>query len=150
MAKRVTFAVQASTRASAAEVYRLLRDGATWPTWSPLGSFRLEREGREGGESDGAIRVFRTGTVRSREELVDLCPDRSLSYIALSGLPLRAHRADVELTAHDDGTTITWREAFEPKIPGTGRFLRMFLRRFIQRSADGLASYAPTASQVPR
>ena len=46
--------VRAWTPASPAEVYRLLRDGATWPVWSPLDSFELEREGAEGGESLGA------------------------------------------------------------------------------------------------
>src|SRR5262249_44655094 len=51
MGKRVTFSVSAWSSAPPGVVYDLLRDGATWPVWSPLGSFRLEREGRDGGES---------------------------------------------------------------------------------------------------
>src|SRR5690606_12972082 len=35
--------VTATTSAPAHAVHALLRDGATWPTWSPLGSFELER-----------------------------------------------------------------------------------------------------------
>jgi hypothetical protein len=142
MAKRITFEVQAATNAPAAAVYRLLEDGSTWPSWSPIGGFELEAEGRTGGESEGAIRVFKTGTVRSREELVELRTDTSLSYVALSGLPFRTHRADVELAANEGGTEITWREAFEPKFPGTGWLLRAFLRRFVQRCANGLAARA--------
>ena len=142
MAQRVTFEVQAWTRATPAAVYRLLLDGSTWPTWSPIGSFHLEREGRDGGESEGAIRVFKTGTVRTREQLVERRADESFGYVALSGLPIRADRADVELSAHNGGTAIVWREAFDPKIPGAGPALRWFLRRFVQRCADGLAAHS--------
>jgi len=124
-------------------VYRLLRVGATWPEWSPIGSFRLEREGAEGGETLGAIRVFTTGTVRSREELVVLEPDRRLGYTPLSGLPTRHHEAFVELADDRGGTTITWTERFEARR-GTGHLLRWFLSRFVQRCADGLARHAVT------
>ena len=112
MGKRVTFSVSAWSSAPPGAVYDLLRDGATWPQWSPIGSFRLEREGPDGGESLGAIRVFRTATVSSREEIVGLEPGRSFSYSALSGMPIRSHRADIELTERDGGTAITWREDF--------------------------------------
>ena len=53
--------VRAWSPASPAEVYRLLRDGSTWPVWSPIDSFELEREGADGGENLGAHRIFRTG-----------------------------------------------------------------------------------------
>jgi len=145
MAKRVAFVAQAWTRGTPTAVYRLLQDGSTWPDWSPIGSFHLERQGSDGGETEGAIRVFKTGTVRSREQLVELRADESFSYVALSGLPIRAHRADVELTAHNGGTAIVWREAFDPKVPGTGPALRWFLHRFVQRCADGLAAQSAAA-----
>jgi len=143
MARRITFSVEARTAASRADVYDLLRDGATWPTWSPIGSFRLEREGPEGGETLGAIRVFTTGTVRSREVLTALEPDRRLAYTALSGLPMRNHEATVELADRDGGTVITWTESFEGR-GGTGWMVRLVLRRFLQRCADGLARHAAT------
>jgi hypothetical protein len=142
MGKRVTFSVSAWSSAPPGAVYDLLRAGATWPEWSPIGAFRLEREGRDGGESLGAIRVFTTGTVASREELVGLEPRRSFSYSSLSGLPIRAHRADVELSGSDGGTAITWREDFWVKLPGTGWLLERYLRRFVQRCSDGLARHA--------
>jgi hypothetical protein len=147
MGKHVTFSVSAWSSAPAGAVYDLLRDGATWPEWSPIGSFRLEREGRDGGESLGAIRVFRTGTVSSREEIVGFEPGRSFSYTALSGLPIRSHRADVELTGRDGGTAITWREDFLAKRPGSGWLIARFLRGFVQRCADGLARQAASVRQ---
>lgn len=130
------------TPASPSTVYGLLRNGASWPSWSPIGSFRLEREGGEGGESVGAIRVFSTGGVRSREELIELRPDRGLSYVALSGLPIRDHRADVVVTPHQDGSALAWHETFRPAIPGTGWLLRRLLKSFLQRCIDGLARAA--------
>lgn len=133
--------VTASTSADPAAVYALLADGATWPAWSPIGSFALERPGPDGGEGVGAIRVFRTGRTTSREEIVELVPDQQLSYVLRSGLAVRDYRADVELTpAAGGGTTIRWRSSFHPKVPGTGWLYRYALTRFITRCAEGLAA----------
>jgi uncharacterized protein YndB with AHSA1/START domain len=149
MPRQVIFTVQAQTTAAPEVVYRLLADGASWPGWSPIGSFRLEREGSAGGESVGAIRVFTTAGLRSREELLELRPAERLSYTSLSGLPIRAHRADVELTGQDGGTAISWREDFVPRLAGRGPVLRWLLRRFVQRCADGLAAAAAAAGADP-
>ncbi len=149
MGRRVTFSVSAWSAAPPSAVYGLLCSGATWPEWSPIGSFRLEREGRDGGESLGAIRVFTTGTVHSREELVGFEPGRSLRYTALSGLPIRDHRADVTLAERDGGTAIDWREDFRVRLPGAGWLQEWFLRRFVQRCADGLASHAARLADRP-
>ena len=150
MGKRISFSVSAWSSAPPAAVYDLLRDGATCPQWSPIGSFRLEREGRDGGESLGAIRVFRTATVSSREEIIGFEPGRSFSYSALSGMPIRSHRADVELTARDGGTAITWREDFVAVKwageVGGGPLIGWFLRGFVQRCVDGLARHATSAN----
>ena len=62
--------VSATTPASPETVYALLRDGASWPEWSPLGSFELERPAGDEPEGVGAIRIFRTGRVTSREQIV--------------------------------------------------------------------------------
>ena len=149
MGKRVTFTVSAWSPAPPAAVYDLLCSGATWPQWSPIGSFRLERAGRDGGESLGAIRVYTTAGVHSREELVGFEPGRSFSYAALSGLPIREHRADVTLAERDGGTAIGWHEDFRVKFPGTGWLYERFLRRFVQRCADGLASHAARLADHP-
>jgi Polyketide cyclase / dehydrase and lipid transport len=137
-----TISKRAWTAASASEVYALLRDGTTWPVWSPIESFELEAEGAGGGESLGAIRVFRTGRATSREEIVVLDPDASFGYALLSGLPLRGYRALVDLAPRDGGTEIHWHSTFRAKFPGTGGIFRRFLGGFIQQCVDGLATAA--------
>ena len=148
MGKKKVIHATAWSSASPEVVYRFVQDGATWPVWSPIGSFRLQREGKTGGESLGAIRVFTTGRSNSVEELVELQPNRRLSYILLEGLPLKDYRADVDLEPHDGGTTITWHSEFHPKYPGTGWMFRYGLGKFIQRCVDGLAAHATSAAQA--
>jgi uncharacterized protein YndB with AHSA1/START domain len=142
MAKRVSFSVTAQTAAPTSRVFELLRSGSTWPSWTPIGSFRLESEGTEGGESVGAVRQFSTGGVKSRERLLELSPPSRLSYTAISGLPIRDHRADVMLDEKDGVTEITWHEEFDTKIPGTRWFFAWFVRNFMKRCVDGLARHA--------
>jgi hypothetical protein len=137
-----TISKRAWTTASASEVYALLREGSTWPVWSPLESFRLEQEGPDGGESLGAIRVFTTGRATSREEIVVLESDRTFGYALLSGLPLNGYRALVDLEPRDGGTEIHWHSTFRAKLPGTGGLYRRFLGAFIQKCVDGLAARA--------
>jgi uncharacterized protein YndB with AHSA1/START domain len=139
--------VHATTTAEAATVYALLRDGASWPTWSPLGSFELERPAADEPEGLGAVRIFRTKmglvTSESHEQIVELVPDRRLSYAMISGLPLRDYRADIDLTPRTDGgTDIRWHATFSGKAPGVGAFYQRVLGTFIGRTVDGLADHA--------
>ncbi|QKV74765.1 SRPBCC family protein [Amycolatopsis sp. Hca4] len=137
MVQRIS--VHASSAASAADLYALLRDGASWPKWSPLGSFELVREGESEPEGLGAVRLFKTNGVRSYERIVALEPGRRFGYALERGLPLRDYVAYVDLSPRDGGTDIHWHSTFTPKIPGTGWFYRWFLGSFIKRVAAGLA-----------
>ncbi|MGW3965222.1 SRPBCC family protein [Amycolatopsis sp. NPDC005003] len=137
-----SISVHARTAAPADAVYALLRDGASWPTWSPLGSFELVREGEGEREGLGAIRLFKTNGVRSYEKIVALEPGRRFGYALERGLPLRDYVAYVDLSPRDGGTDIHWHSTFTPKIPGTGWFYRWFLGSFIKRVAAGLAGAA--------
>ncbi|ROT27274.1 SRPBCC family protein [Micromonospora sp. HM5-17] len=134
--------VQVRTTADPASVYALLVDGAGWPSWSPLGSFELERPGEDEPEGIGAIRVFRTGRVTSRERVVERVPGRRFSYELVSGLPLRDYRADIDLTPDGEGTLIRWHSSFVARVPGTGWFYRRVLDRFLRQCAQGLAARA--------
>jgi Polyketide cyclase / dehydrase and lipid transport len=132
----------ATTTADAATVYALLRDGATWTTWGPLESFELERPGAGEPEGLGAVRIFRSGRVTGRDTIAELLPERRFSYTHVSNLPIRDYRADVDLEPTEQGTTIRWVSAFDPKIPGTGALLRRGLDGFVAKLANGLADHA--------
>ncbi|HZR12815.1 MAG TPA: SRPBCC family protein [Acidimicrobiia bacterium] len=135
--------VRAESSAPPEDVFALLADGATWPVWSPIGSFQLEEPARGGGEGVGAIRVFRTGRTTSRERVVEVVPDRRFSYALLSGIPIRDYRADVDLTrTPSGGTAIRWHSTFTAKIPGTGGMIRRKLHAFIGECVRGLAQHA--------
>jgi hypothetical protein len=134
--------VTARSEADPDTVYRLLADGAQWPSCSGLGSFALERPGDGEREGVGAIRVFRTGTVTSRELVVDAVPGRRFGYTVLSGMPLRDYRADIDLTPDGGGTIIKWHSGFTARYPGTGWLFRWYLARFIGRLVAGLAERA--------
>ena len=128
--------------ASPDAVFALLVDGNTWPQWSPIESFELERAGEPPPEGVGAIRVFRRGRTTGRDQIVEIVPGRRFGYVSLSGLPVRDYRAHVDLEPDGDGTTIRWQASFAPKVVGTGWLLERGLRRFLGECARGLAEHA--------
>ncbi len=129
-------------------VFGLLIDGSTWPEWSPIGSFELIEPGDASPEGLGAVRLFTTGRVKSRERVVERSPDRVFSYVLESGLPLRDYRATIDLSPTVSGTTIHWRSTFRAKVPGTGWLYRLQLGNFIGRTVDGLALAASGSRAV--
>jgi len=102
----------------------------------------LLREGDPAPDGVGAIRRFAWGPGGSREEVVAWEPPHHLGYVTLRGLPVRSYRADVHLTDDNGGTLVAWRSTFEPLVPGTGRALRMILRKLVQGFASGVCRYA--------
>ena len=130
------------TPADPATVYALLRDGSTWPVWSTIDSFELEREGEGEPEGVGAVRIFRSGRIVGRDEILGFTQDRSFRYAHRKGLPVRDYRGEVDLTPDGAGTSIRWRVSYSPKVPGTGWLLRKALTRFLAGVTRGLATHA--------
>jgi Polyketide cyclase / dehydrase and lipid transport len=141
--------VTASTPAGRESVFGLLADGASWPQWSPIESFALERAGDPPPEGVGAIRVFRRGRTTGRDQIIELVPNRSVTYATLSGVPVRDYVGEVELdSAPGGGTVIHWHSTFYPAHRGTGWILERGLRRFLAQCANGLATYAARQSNA--
>jgi hypothetical protein len=141
---------RATTTADPATVYRLLRDGATWPAWGPIDSVELEREGTSEREGVGAVRVLRSGRVKGRDTIAELVENRRFSYTHESSLPVKNYRGDIDLDPlPDGGTAIRWVSEFDPKVPGTGALVRRGLDGFIAKLVDGLAKRA-TADATAR
>jgi hypothetical protein len=139
----------ARSRATPDRIFALLKDGSTWPKWAGFNAFELERPGDTEPYGVGAIRVFSTRVSRAREEVVELTPDRRLSYILLSGFPFRDYRADVDLEPVNGGTVIHWRSRFEPKQFGLGWFWRLFMILVLNSVSTRLAMAAEHA-HAPR
>jgi hypothetical protein len=139
--------VETTSAADATAVFALLGEVETWTTWaSAFEEAALEREGTAQRQGVGAIRRFRVGRVRSREEVVTFEPARHFAYTLLSGLPVRGYRADVTLTPVDEGTQIVWHSTFRARIPGTGGLIRRKLTAFITVLAGELAAAAASSA----
>jgi Polyketide cyclase / dehydrase and lipid transport len=136
----------ATTTADPATVYALLRDGASWPEWSPIDSVELERPGDTEPEGVGAVRVLRSGRVTGRDTIAELVPDRRFAYTHVSSLPVRDYRGEIDLTPSTGGTEIRWVSTFLPLVPGTGALLRRGLDGFIEAMTHGLAAGATKAA----
>ncbi|OHV05443.1 SRPBCC family protein [Mycobacterium talmoniae] len=139
-------AAQARTGATPDTVYALLCDASSWPTWIDVDSVNLEAEGRDGGESVGAVRVFRFRRLglkfTTRERIVELAPSRRFGYELVSGLPLPDYRAVVDLApSAEGGTVINWSGSWLPK-PGTGFLTELAIARLYRQFSQGLARKA--------
>lgn len=143
--RRYVIEKSAHTSAEPGVVYRLLRDGSTWPEWGAITGFELERAGDGEPEGVGAVRVFVNGRIRGRDEITGFAQDRQFRYNHLDGLPVRDYRGVVDLVPVESGTDITWTVSFGAKYPGTGWVLRRALGRFLQQNVDGLAQHAAAA-----
>ena len=137
---------EVTSEASPAAVFALLADGSTWPRWSAIDSFELVEKGDGEPEGVGAVRIFRTGRVKSRERVVTAQPNEVFSYVLVSGLALADYRAVVTLRPAGAGTSIQWRSTFRAKVPGSGWIYQRQLGRFIGQTAKDLAA---AAANVP-
>ena len=147
--RRLDIHVTAHTPATAAVVYALLAEGASWPSWSPIDSVELETPGDPPPEGIGAIRVNRRGRTTGRDQILELVPNRRIAYATLSGLPIRDYVGEVDLEASPGaGTAIHWHSSFSPKFPGMGWLMQRGLRRFLGRCVSGLAEYAASSNAV--
>jgi uncharacterized protein YndB with AHSA1/START domain len=139
-----SYAVTAHADAPPEKVFALVADGAGWSSWA--GPFIVwsgwEVEGDPPPGGVGAIRLLGLKRVHTRERIEEYEPPHRLAYSILSGVPIRDYLAVVELTAEEGGTRIVWRGTFEPKLPGTGAALRLFLRTTIADFTRRLAKAA--------
>ncbi|WP_367131682.1 SRPBCC family protein [Saccharothrix sp. HUAS TT1] len=134
--------VRVRSSAPPERVYRLVADSSTWPEWSPVVRYERERAGDAYGV--GEVRVFKNKGRKSltREEVVELTPNRRVGYVLLSGLAIRDYRAFIDLAPDGGGTTIHWHSSFEPRTRGTGGLYRLLLQAVLSRYANGLAAHA--------
>lgn len=127
-------------------VFAVLADGAGWSTWTRIGETSLERQGDPAPDGVGALRLFRTGPYRTREEVTRYEPPADGSarfgYRLVSGLPVQDYRAEVTLTATGTTTAVHWEGSFTPGRRGTGRLTALFLRAAVTGLLNALVTEA--------
>ena len=139
-----TYECTAQSAAPPAAVFEVIADATRWHEWAGvmIGVSEWEREGDPAPGGVGAIRKLGRWPAFAREQILEYEPPRHLAYTILSRLPLRGYHADVDLEATATGTTIRWKGAFEPVVPGTGALLAEFFRRTVLSYARAAAAEA--------
>jgi hypothetical protein len=148
--KRQQVRIVVDSAAPAFAIYRLLKDGRTWPDWSVLDE--CVPEGIPAGveEQIGTLRISRRGRTRGEDRITELVPGRRFGYQHVKGLPVVDYEAFVDLTPKaGGGTEIVWEAAFVPRWPGTGAVLRRGIGKFLNACARGLAEHAPADPHEP-
>jgi uncharacterized protein YndB with AHSA1/START domain len=132
-------------------VFALLSDSSTYPNWSDIGGYEMERPGFSEPHGVGEIRVFFSyGIFKVREEILELTPNRHMAYSLLSGLPMRNYRGETTLEPlPNGGTRITWQSSFEG-VAGTGWFMRWFMAWVLKTLTDSLATGAEASAARPK
>jgi hypothetical protein len=140
----ISVSASAASTASPNQVFALLASGETWPEWSPIKAFSLESPGTDSPEGVGAIRLWNSGIMTTREQVVELQAPTKFAYTLLSSklVAVNDYRADVDIAPTDTGCTVTWSAVFRPKIPGTGWFWKLALSKLSANLAKGVAEYA--------
>lgn len=140
--------VTAESRAPVDDVWRLLADVTTWPSWSSFDEARYGQPGDPSPHGVGAERMFRIGRFRSVDTVLQFSPPTRLAYDYQGPLPIKNYRADVELRSTGDGTQISWRCSLTPKLALLGRPMRAVLRRVLGDLTRQLAAGAERSPSV--
>ena len=102
-----------------AEAWAVLADHEGMSAWGPGIKVTLSTEGSPDRNGVGAVRRISTPgpTPTIVEEITAFEPTRYLAYRALSGVPLRDYRGEVELTDQDGQTFVQYTVHADSRLP---------------------------------
>lgn len=145
-AKVFAFAVNRTTTAPAAELFRLETDGARWSEWAKPLIFQSswERQGDPHPAGVGAVRKVGMWPMLMRERTIAYERDRRHGYLQIGPpLPAKDYRAEMRLTpTPNGGTDIRWTGTFTERSPGTGPVMLILLRSIVGFLAGRLVKAA--------
>jgi hypothetical protein len=106
-----------------AHAWAVLADHEGMSSWGPGLKVSMDQVGSPDPNGVGAVRrISAPGPMPAIvEEVTSFEPDRYLAYRALSGVPLRGYRAEVELAEHDGKTSISYTVHADARIPGVDK-----------------------------
>ena len=125
-----------------AVVWAVMSDHVLYARWTPARGVTMERLGAPDPNGVGAIRVFDSGPVKVKEEVVAFDPPTRLVYRLASGLPVRDYRSVMTLEDDGDVTVLSWSSTFTARIPLTGGLFRRIMSRAVDRFAAGIKAEA--------
>jgi uncharacterized protein YndB with AHSA1/START domain len=129
-------------------VWTRYTDHLAWNGWAGVGTVTRTRDGSDTPNGVGSVRCISSAGVKVYEEVTLYDPPHHQQYRVIKGGPgIKDHRGDVTFAAEGDGTRVSWRCQFNPKIPGTGTLLRLFITRIF---SNGLANLAKTFASETR
>lgn len=148
-ARRIVVTRTRDTHAAPEIVFALLADSSTYPSWSTIGGYEMERPGTAAPHGVGEIRVFSAyGIFKIREEVVALVDNRFMAYTLLSGLPMRNYRGETTLEPlPNGGTRITWQSSFTD-VAGNGWIMRAFMAWVLATLTRSLVSGAQSRAAL--
>lgn len=130
--KLFSFEINRTSRAPAAELFRLETDGARWSEWAKplIVKSSWERQGDPIPAGVGAVRRVGTWPLLMREKTIAYEQDRRHVYAQIGPpLPAKNYSAELLLTPNPaGGTDIRWRGSFAEGLRGTGPLMLVLLR----------------------
>jgi hypothetical protein len=143
-----SFTLRKSIAAPAEIVFDVLSDHRGQADLSALQSSRIEREGEPPPNGVGAIRALRLVGVTIREQVTAFDRPNLFAYKMLSGAPVKAHSATVELAEQGTGTAVTYRVDSIPKLPVPAAAWVAIVRPVIKHLLNGVVKEAERRARV--
>jgi len=142
VASKDRLVVSAEGRAAVApgEIWRLVADANQYPKWGPWSDGGYLPPG-DGPSKVGQVQWIRSSPVtKSVEKILEVEDGRRLVYTVIKGIPVRNYRAEVLLTALDQGTLINWSATWDSTV--LGRAVHRRLVTFFPDMMNRLVAYA--------
>ncbi len=124
-----SFSIEKKIKMSADKAWNIFSDFEHSPIAGITVSVEEKRESSSNGI--GTIRIITIGKTQFRERLEAIEPPNSLTYSLLSGAPVRDYIGNIGISSTGNGTLITWKVQFKPKIIGLGWIVKWLAKNTI-------------------
>ncbi len=112
--------------------WQVISDHEAMTEWAGIGPVRRILDGETEPNGRGALRVLHIAGRIVEQVIADDPPD-SFRYRIIKGSPLVCHQGELLIRPDGDGTAMTWKIRFRPRIPGTGRLIAAGLSLALKR-----------------
>jgi len=154
---RLEVSAERTARATPEVVWALVSDVTRYPEWGPWRAAEYRRPGDTSPRGPGAVQWLQSSRRYffrypvSVERILEVVEGRLLAYTVVGGIPVRAYRAEVTLTAAGDGTRIRWAASWDATARGRlmGRSLRLFYPQIVEALAAAAERLDSPITGVP-